>query len=323
MCCAGSSAARFVTATCSARISRSSIRWSARSTQEMGEAFPELRAQRSQIERVLKQEEERFAETLSQGMALLDQALTGLRSKEIPGDTVFKLYDTFGFPVDLTADIARERGLTIDQPGFEAAMQAQRERGRAASKFGVDLRSGVSVEGKTSFSGYEHVSDTGTVVALLRDKQRVEALRAGEDGQVILDHTPFYAESGGQVGDSGALVNGAARVRGRGHAEARWRLRAHRAPDARPAAGGRPPRSARRRGPAPRHRAESFCDAPVARGAAQGARHARDSEGLAGRTRPAALRLLALRCTSAPRSRRKSSDSSTRRSAATHLRKRS
>ena len=178
--------------------------------QEMGEAFPELRAQRSQIERVLKQEEERFAETLSQGMALLDQALAGLRSKQIPGDTVFKLYDTFGFPVDLTADIARERGLTIDQPGFEAAMQAQRERGRAASKFGIDLRSGVSVEGKTSFSGYENVSDTGTVVALLRGKERVEALRAGEEGQAVLDHTPFYAESGGQVGDSGVLVNGAA-----------------------------------------------------------------------------------------------------------------
>ncbi len=159
---------------------------------------------------MLKQEEERFAETLSQGMALLDQALTGLRTKEIPGDTVFKLYDTFGFPVDLTADIARERGLTIDQPGFEAAMEAQRERGRAASKFGIDLRSGVSVEGNTSFSGYENLSDTGTVVALLRGKERVEALRAGEEGQAVLDHTPFYAESGGQVGDSGVLVNGAA-----------------------------------------------------------------------------------------------------------------
>src|SRR5690349_3723362 len=128
--------------------------------QEMGDAFAELRAQRSQIERVLKQEEERFAETLSQGMALLDQALGGLRSQQIPGETVFKLYDTFGFPVDLTADIARERGLTIDQPGFDAAMEAQRERGRAASKFGVDLTTGVTVEGKTTFSGYDHISDT-------------------------------------------------------------------------------------------------------------------------------------------------------------------
>ncbi len=179
--------------------------------QEMGEAFPELRAQRPQIERVLKQEEERFAETLSQGMALLDQEIARLRStKQIPGDAVFKLYDTFGFPVDLTADIARERGLTIDQPGFEAAMEAQRERGRAASKFGVDLSGGVAVEGKTTFSGYENISDTGKVVALVRGKDRLEILRAGEEGQVILDHTPFYAESGGQVGDSGLLVNGAA-----------------------------------------------------------------------------------------------------------------
>jgi alanyl-tRNA synthetase len=143
-------------------------------------------------------------------MALLDQAIGSLRSKQIPGETVFKLYDTFGFPVDLTADIARERGLTIDQPGFDAAMEAQRERGRAASKFGVDLASGVTVEGKTSFSGYENVSDTGKVVALLKGKERIETLGAGDEGQIVLDHTPFYAESGGQVGDSGVLVNGAA-----------------------------------------------------------------------------------------------------------------
>jgi alanyl-tRNA synthetase len=177
---------------------------------EMGEAYPELKTQRPQIERVLKQEEERFAETLSQGMALLDQAIGSLRSKQIPGETVFKLYDTFGFPVDLTADIARERGLTIDQPGFDAAMEAQRERGRAASKFGVDLTAGVTVEGKTAFSGYENLSDTGKVVALLKGKEHSETLAEGEEGHVILDHTPFYAESGGQVGDSGTLVNGAA-----------------------------------------------------------------------------------------------------------------
>jgi alanyl-tRNA synthetase len=172
---------------------------------EMGEAYPELSTQRSQIERVLKQEEERFAETLSQGMALLEQAIGTLKSKEIPGETVFRLYDTFGFPVDLTADIARERGLSIDEAGFEAAMQAQRERGRAASKFGVDLRAGVSIEDKTRFSGYEQLLDTGTILTLLRGKERVEMLRAGDDGQVILDHTPFYAESGGQVGDAGVL----------------------------------------------------------------------------------------------------------------------
>ena len=177
---------------------------------EMGDAFPELRAQRTQIERVLKQEEERFAETLSRGMALLDEAIGALRSKEIPGETVFKLYDTFGFPVDLTADIARERGLAIDQPGFDAAMEKQRRQSQEASKFGVDLTTGVTVEGKTDFSGYDHLSDTGKVVALLRGKEHIETLKAGEDGQVILDHTPFYAESGGQVGDSGVLVNGAA-----------------------------------------------------------------------------------------------------------------
>ncbi len=175
--------------------------------QEMGDAYPELRTQRAQIERVLKQEEERFAETLSQGMVLLDQAIAGLGGKkEIPGETVFRLYDTFGFPSDLTADIARERGLTIDEAGFETAMEKQRQQSQAASKFGVDLRAGVSLDDKTNFSGYENLIDTGTVVTLLRGKERVDVLRAGEEGQVILDHTPFYAESGGQVGDVGTLT---------------------------------------------------------------------------------------------------------------------
>ncbi|HEY5810108.1 MAG TPA: alanine--tRNA ligase, partial [Povalibacter sp.] len=173
---------------------------------EMGEAFPELAAQRTHVERVLKQEEERFAETLIQGMALLDNAIGGLKSKVIPGETVFRLYDTYGFPVDLTNDIARERGLSIDEAGFESAMEAQRERARAASKFGVDLRGSVTIEGKTSFSGYDTLADQVTVVAVVRGNERVSALKAGEEGQVILDRTPFYAESGGQVGDSGALV---------------------------------------------------------------------------------------------------------------------
>ena len=172
---------------------------------EMGEAYPELGAQRTHVERVLKQEEERFAETLSQGMSLLESAIAELKTKEIPGETVFRLYDTYGFPVDLTADIARERGLTIDQQGFDEAMEAQRERARAASKFGVDLRSGVSVDAKTSFSGYERHADRAKVVALLRGKERVDVLRVGEEGKVILDNTPFYAESGGQVGDTGIL----------------------------------------------------------------------------------------------------------------------
>jgi alanyl-tRNA synthetase len=178
---------------------------------EMGDAFPELRTQRSQIERVLKQEEERFAETLSRGLALLDGTIAALKgSSVIPGKAVFDLYDTFGFPVDLTADIARERELTIDVPGFEKHMEEQRRRSQEASKFGVDLTTGVTIEGKTVFSGYEHLSDTGAVVALLSGKEHIETLKAGDEGQVILDQTPFYAESGGQVGDTGVLVNGAA-----------------------------------------------------------------------------------------------------------------
>jgi alanyl-tRNA synthetase len=178
---------------------------------EMGAAYPELKAQRQHVERVLKQEEERFAETLSQGMSLLDNAVGKLTGKQIPGETIFKLYDTYGFPVDLTADIARERGLTIDEAGYETAMEAQRDRARAASKFGVDLREGISIEGKTAFTGYDHEHSAASVVALIRGKESVQALRAGDEGQVVLDKTPFYAESGGQVGDAGELVGGNAR----------------------------------------------------------------------------------------------------------------
>jgi len=179
--------------------------------QVMGEAYPELTAQRAHIERVLEQEELRFAETLAQGMALLDGAIGKLQGKQIPGETVFRLYDTFGFPLDLTNDIARERGLTIDEAGFEAAMQEQRARARAASKFGVDLRAGLTVEGQTAFAGYESEHATGRVVEILRGQERVAELCVGEEGQVVLDATPFYAESGGQVGDQGVLAAGAVR----------------------------------------------------------------------------------------------------------------
>jgi alanyl-tRNA synthetase len=172
---------------------------------EMGEAFPELGAQRTHVERVLKQEEERFAQTLSRGMALLEQELRNIQGQQIPGDVVFRLYDTFGFPADMTADIARERGLTIDEIGFEQAKEEQVVRSQEASKFGVDLRNGVSLEGKTSFSGYELLADEVKVVALLRGKDHVQILNAGEEGQVVLDRSPFYAESGGQVGDQGVL----------------------------------------------------------------------------------------------------------------------
>ena len=179
--------------------------------EEMGAAYPELHTQRAHIERVLRQEEERFAETLAQGMALLDGAIEKLSGKQIPGETVFRLYDTFGFPLDLTNDIARERGLSIDEAGFEAAMNEQRNRARAASKFGVDMRAGMTVEGQTRFTGYESEQGAGRVVNAFRGTEPVQVLRAGDEGQVVLDSTPFYAESGGQVGDRGVLVAGDAR----------------------------------------------------------------------------------------------------------------
>ncbi len=172
---------------------------------EMGAAYPELTQQREHVERVLGQEEERFAETLAQGMGLLEATIESLPDSTIPGEAVFKLYDTYGFPMDLTADIARERGLKIDEAGFERAMAAQRDRARAASKFGVDQRAAIKLDTRTGFCGYEAEQAQGKVVALIRDGQQVEKLSAGEVGQVVLDHTPFYAESGGQVGDGGEL----------------------------------------------------------------------------------------------------------------------
>jgi alanyl-tRNA synthetase len=172
---------------------------------EMGAAFPELTRGRSHVERVLKQEEERFAETLANGMTLLDGAIKNLKGSEIDGPTVFKLYDTYGFPADLTADIARERGLTIDQVGFDVAMEEQRKRSQDASKFGVDLRGTTSIDSRTLFQGYDGLEAQGQVVALLKAGAPVDSLSAGEEGEVILDRTPFYAESGGQVGDAGVL----------------------------------------------------------------------------------------------------------------------
>ena len=178
----------------------------------MGDAFPELVEKQSRVRDVLLKEGEQFARTLETGMVILDAAILKLGpDKTIDGETVFKLYDTFGFPVDLTNDIARERGLAIDSAGYEAAMQRQREQSQAASKFGLGLSEGVKVEGKTTFLGYEGVSDVGQVVALLKGGAAVPALVAGEDGEVFLDRTPFYAESGGQVGDTGELGNVSAR----------------------------------------------------------------------------------------------------------------
>ena len=172
---------------------------------EMGDAFPELKTQQAHIERVLKTEEEQFAKTLDQGLRILEQDLAELKGSEIPGDVVFKLYDTYGFPVDLTGDIARERELTIDEAGFEAAMEAQRERARSASQFGLDYNALVKVDIETRFQGYDGTEGQGSVVALFRDGEQVEALNEGEKGVAVLDQTPFYAESGGQVGDTGFL----------------------------------------------------------------------------------------------------------------------
>jgi alanyl-tRNA synthetase len=177
---------------------------------EMGSYYSELVSGEERATQVLAMEERRFAETLTTGMALLDAETAKLKSSVIPGETVFRLYDTYGFPLDLTADVARERGLTIDQAGFDAAMDAQRGRARAASKFGIDLRESVKLSGKTQFSGYDRLAGKGKVTALIFDGAVVESMRPGQEGQVVLDHTPFYAESGGQIGDTGTLIGATA-----------------------------------------------------------------------------------------------------------------
>ncbi|MBJ2288136.1 alanine--tRNA ligase [Pseudomonas sp. MF6755] len=172
---------------------------------EMGEAFPELKQNQAHIERVLKAEEEQFAKTLEQGLKILEQDLANLQGTVVPGDVVFKLYDTYGFPMDLTGDIARERNLTLDEEGFEREMEAQRVRARSASSFGMDYNSLVKVDVATEFTGYKATSGTAKVVALYKDGQSVDVLNEGDDGVVVLDQTPFYAESGGQIGDCGFL----------------------------------------------------------------------------------------------------------------------
>ncbi len=172
---------------------------------EMGDAYPELVKAKAHVEKVLDKEERRFAETLDQGMEILDEAIAGLKGKELPGDVVFKLYDTYGFPVDLTADIARERDLTVDQAGFEKEMESQRQRARAASKFGVGDQSGIKTDSVTKFSGYEVVETSGTIMAIYRNGESVDSASEGDEAALILDATPFYAESGGQVGDTGVI----------------------------------------------------------------------------------------------------------------------
>ncbi|GAA5315314.1 MAG: alanine--tRNA ligase [Candidatus Pelagadaptatus aseana] len=174
---------------------------------EMGDAYPELREQQAQVEKVLLTEEQQFEKTLDKGMAVLESEIRKLSGKEIPGDVVFTLYDTYGFPLDLTADIARERELTIDEEGYEAAMEEQRARARAAGTFKVDYSNSLKLEGATRFDGYTDTTAQAKVVALVKDGEQVDSLVEGEQGAVVLENTPFYAESGGQVGDSGYLTS--------------------------------------------------------------------------------------------------------------------
>jgi alanyl-tRNA synthetase len=176
----------------------------------MGEAFPELTRAAGEVQRALKQEEERFAETLSAGMLQFDARMREQGGDTVPGSLVFLLHDTYGFPPDLTADIARERSLSVDIAGYEREMRAQRDRARAASKFGVEQRGTAQLAERSEFCGYEADECQGRVAALLRDGASVEALGAGERGEVILDRTVFYAEGGGQVGDTGELLGAAA-----------------------------------------------------------------------------------------------------------------
>ena len=177
--------------------------------EKMGTAYPELTQNQAIVERILKQEEERFNETLDRGMRLLEQAIADLPDKRIPGDLIFKLYDTYGFPTDLTGDIARERDLTLDMDGFEREMEAQRTRARNAGQFDIDLsQQAQTTDCQSEFTGYEHVQDESIVTALFYQGQPINSLKAGQSGQLILEHTPFYAESGGQIGDKGQLMQG-------------------------------------------------------------------------------------------------------------------
>ena len=172
---------------------------------EMGAAYPELGEQRSVVERVLRQEEERFALTLDQGMRMFEEQMVSFSGNVVPGEVVFRLYDTFGFPEDLVADVARERGLTVDHAGFRREMEAQRERARAGSRFGAVHERGPEVDVASEFIGYERLRDRATVIGLYADGQPVEALAPEDLGVVVLERTPFYPEGGGQVGDRGVL----------------------------------------------------------------------------------------------------------------------
>jgi len=172
---------------------------------EMGGAYPELVKAQAQVERALNLEEERFRETLGEGIKILQQEIAALSGRVIPGKIAFRLYDTYGFPVDLTADYAKAHGLDVDMAGFEQAMEAQRERARSASQFGTAYAAPTGVKGCTEFTGYEHLEEQGKVVAVYRGEQAAKELKDGEEGTLVLERTPFYAESGGQIGDRGVI----------------------------------------------------------------------------------------------------------------------
>ncbi|EGI4461121.1 alanine--tRNA ligase [Escherichia coli] len=171
----------------------------------MGSAGEDLKRQQAQVEQVLKTEEEQFARTLERGLALLDEELAKLSGDTLDGETAFRLYDTYGFPVDLTADVCRERNIKVDEAGFEAAMEEQRRRAREASGFGADYNAMIRVDSASEFKGYDDLELNGKVTALFVDGKAVDAINAGQEAVVVLDQTPFYAESGGQVGDKGEL----------------------------------------------------------------------------------------------------------------------
>ncbi|MFM1895152.1 MAG: hypothetical protein RLZZ385_226 [Pseudomonadota bacterium] len=173
--------------------------------QAMGEAYPELRDQQAFVEKVLKEEEQQFARTLEHGMGILEQTITRLDGKVIPGDMVFRLYDTYGFPVDLTADVAREHGLTLDMAGFDSAMAQQREQARSASSFGATEKIAIDIQQSTDFIGYDHLQGEARILAIYVDGKPVDILKAPAQAMLLLDTTPFYGESGGQIGDSGKL----------------------------------------------------------------------------------------------------------------------
>ena len=178
----------------------------------MGDAYPELISMQADISETIKKEEEQFARTLDKGMGVLDAALESLSGDRLSGELIFQLYDTFGFPTDLTNDVARERGYSLDMEGYESCMEEQRNRARSASQFGVDYNESIRVDGSTAFSGYDSLQNTGTVLALYVAGEASEMVASESEVAIILDDTPFYAESGGQVGDSGYLHTDSAKV---------------------------------------------------------------------------------------------------------------